>query len=464
MTGFPSRRGRLALVAGLTAASALAAWLTTPRRVPQAALAPRGAIVLALAGDLAISDALDARSLDDASRPLAPADRSLAVGNLAVPMRAALDQPAPGEAHRQPDGVADGIPALARLGIGAVSLANDHVMDAGPDGLALLQGRLAAEGIAYAGAGANLDRARAPVYVTTRDGVVALVGVTVSGSAAARAAARQGDILGRPGVNRLRHERRVVVDATRFAALVRAFPPPALSARADGRTWDLMGLTIERGAEGGMRLAADPGDLEALAASVREARARAAAVVVSLHAHEPGNGADDVSDLARTVAHAAIEAGADVVHGHGPHRLRGIEVYQGRPIFYSLGTYLLPERAMTSGAFDVAQDAAPGILSSIEPGAPALDLDDDAWWQSAAAIVRITRGRVDAVELRPIDLGMRRARGTRGIPIDASARAAAAILERIHALSARLGTRITVHGETATVELDRSGPRTTSAR
>jgi hypothetical protein len=34
-----------------------------------------------------------------------------------------------------------------------------------------------------------------------------------------------------------------------------------------------------------------------------------------------------------------IDAGADAVVGHGPHVLRGIEFYRGRPIAYSLGNF-----------------------------------------------------------------------------------------------------------------------------
>ena len=36
------------------------------------------------------------------------------------------------------------------------------------------------------------------------------------------------------------------------------------------------------------------------------------------------------------IAHAAIDAGADVVMGHGPHYALPVEVYNGRPIFYGL--------------------------------------------------------------------------------------------------------------------------------
>jgi hypothetical protein len=41
----------------------------------------------------------------------------------------------------------------------------------------------------------------------------------------------------------------------------------------------------------------------------------------------------------RAWAHAVVDAGADVVIGHGPHVLRGMEWYRGRLIAYSLGNF-----------------------------------------------------------------------------------------------------------------------------
>jgi hypothetical protein len=37
------------------------------------------------------------------------------------------------------------------------------------------------------------------------------------------------------------------------------------------------------------------------------------------------------------IAHAAIDAGADIVVGHGPHYSLPIEVYKGKPVFYGVG-------------------------------------------------------------------------------------------------------------------------------
>lgn len=46
----------------------------------------------------------------------------------------------------------------------------------------------------------------------------------------------------------------------------------------------------------------------------------------------------------RNTAHAAVRAGADLVLGHHPHTLQGIEVYQGKPILYSMGNFVFDQR------------------------------------------------------------------------------------------------------------------------
>jgi poly-gamma-glutamate synthesis protein (capsule biosynthesis protein) len=47
----------------------------------------------------------------------------------------------------------------------------------------------------------------------------------------------------------------------------------------------------------------------------------------------------DVLAYMRDIGHAAIDAGADVVIGHGPHYSLPVEVYRGKPIFYGLGSF-----------------------------------------------------------------------------------------------------------------------------
>ena len=73
---------------------------------------------------------------------------------------------------------------------------------------------------------------------------------------------------------------------------------------------------------------------------VKEARGLADLVLVSLHAHEQLGGKEIPAEFIPAFARAMIDAGADLVVGHGPHLLRGLELYKGKPIFYSLGNFI----------------------------------------------------------------------------------------------------------------------------
>lgn len=84
---------------------------------------------------------------------------------------------------------------------------------------------------------------------------------------------------------------------------------------------------------------------------VDSVRRMADVVIVTFHGGTEGDkavrlghgmehlGREKRGDLRRW-AHAMVEAGADLIVGHGPHVLRGVEFWDGRPIFYSLGNFL----------------------------------------------------------------------------------------------------------------------------
>lgn len=104
----------------------------------------------------------------------------------------------------------------------------------------------------------------------------------------------------------------------------------------------------------------DVNDLEEVRRVVRELRDSADIVVLSFHGgaegsahtHVPGKLEYYVGEKrgnVKEVAHAAIDAGADVVFGHGPHVVRAAEIYNGHIIFYSLGNFCTPFRMGVSG-------------------------------------------------------------------------------------------------------------------
>jgi poly-gamma-glutamate synthesis protein (capsule biosynthesis protein) len=68
------------------------------------------------------------------------------------------------------------------------------------------------------------------------------------------------------------------------------------------------------------------------------------------------------------IAHAAIDAGADIVVGHGPHYALAAEVYRGRPIFYGLGSF-----AFHTGHGGRRHDSWVGMMARVAAGKAGVD-------------------------------------------------------------------------------------------
>jgi poly-gamma-glutamate synthesis protein (capsule biosynthesis protein) len=178
------------------------------------------------------------------------------------------------------------IDCLAAAAPDCCVLANNHVLDWGYRGLADTLDALHGAGLRTAGAGRDAAEAAAPAVIELPGKGRVLVfayGMESSGVPPEWAAGER-----RAGVNILA---------------------------------DLSGRSVER-----------------IAAEVGAAKRAGDIVVASLH--WGGNWGYAVSAAERRFAHAVIDAGVDVVHGHSSHHPRGIEVYRDRPILYGCGDFL----------------------------------------------------------------------------------------------------------------------------
>ena len=79
-------------------------------------------------------------------------------------------------------------------------------------------------------------------------------------------------------------------------------------------------------------------DARSLAEFTDDLRALRSEVDIVVASHHWGL-FEDVLDYQVEIAHAAIDSGADVVMGHGPHYACAVEMYRGKPIFYGLGSF-----------------------------------------------------------------------------------------------------------------------------
>lgn len=179
---------------------------------------------------------------------------------------------------------------LKNAGYDVVSLANNHSMDYGASGLADTWKALAENGIVSAGSGANLSQARRGVRVDKNGWRVRFLAYVADETL--------------PGT-------------TGFAAADET--PGVVFVRSENK-------------------APTPETLAQIKADIGAARRDSDAIVVSLHWGQELRRAPD--DWQKSLAHAAVEAGATLVVGHHGHRLQGVEIYRGRPIFYSLGNFV----------------------------------------------------------------------------------------------------------------------------
>jgi poly-gamma-glutamate synthesis protein (capsule biosynthesis protein) len=352
---------------------------------------------------------------------------------------------------------------LRACGFTMMSRANNHAFDFGAGGMAETDRLLTRHRIAHAGTGATLAAARAPAYQTTRAGRIALVSATDTAPSLAMAGDARRDMVGRPGVNLIRAASERGVDARTFEALVAALDVAREQGCDlgemvdDGRTILGLGTPIHKGEQAESLFVLNERDVEDNLDQLRVARARADLVLFALHTHLPHSGVD-VPPSIRDLAHRAIDSGADMVIGHGPHIVRGIEIHRGKPIFYSLGNFVchLPKVGFQPSDLYDKFTRNPGqatFTRQLGSGKELRDrLDDAGKWESVMARV-IDDGERRFVELHPIDL-QRDACGVRlGTPRLADAPAGKRIIEELAELSAPFETEIAIADGIGRIEL-----------
>ncbi len=198
--------------------------------------------------------------------------------------------------------------ALQRAGISAVGIANN--VNYGEAAILSSIAHLDALGIPHAGAGADRQSARAPGIIERHGVRIGFLQRTSvywpTNHEAAEAAAGVAVIRGHTAYQLPLHKTRPDVPPANRPGV----PPVVI-------TW------------------ADAHYLRAFRDDVAALRERADIVIASCH----WGFYQEVLQYMTEIAHAAIDAGADLVIGHGPHYSLPVEMYRGKPIFYGLGSF-----------------------------------------------------------------------------------------------------------------------------
>lgn len=238
--------------------------------------------------------------------------------------------------------------ALKRAGFDLLNLANNHTMDYGSGGLEDTLGTLKETGIAAVGGGMNAEEAAEPVFFKKAGMTIGFLGLS-------------------------------------------AFPPegyffsdekPDVARADDART----------------------------AAAIADAKKQCDFLIVSFHwgkefDHYPDSGQ-------KTMAHSAVDHGADLVVGHHPHVLQGMEEYGGRLIFYSLGNFVF-DRQIPEGTDETV------VLT-----------------------VSVADGRLKKAEMTPVKISECQ-------PCPAAGKDAEHILDRMRLFSGDFGANFVIKGNSA---------------
>jgi poly-gamma-glutamate synthesis protein (capsule biosynthesis protein) len=270
------------------------------------------------------------------------------------------------------------VPAIARAGIGLVTLANNHALDAGHRGLFEMHRHFEEAGVLHCGTGRNIEEARKPALARAGDLTVAVLSYATFFP---RGYEALDDWAGLAPIRSFTSCR------DRLPNVWSPGTPPIVS-------------TIPHEA-----------DVENLRADIAKAREAADIVIVQLHGgdyHRPFL----LSDFETFTARLAVDSGAHAVAAHHHHVLRGVEWYRDAPIFYGLGHFvfdlqnfrgpkeLVPEREAIDPETDESYDLAP------RQGWPYLPWHRDAR-MTMLAWIRARAGAIDAAGFLPCMLNRR---------------------------------------------------------
>ncbi|MBM3790700.1 MAG: CapA family protein [Acidobacteria bacterium] len=347
---------------------------------------------------------------------------------------------------------------LKWMGFNLFNHANNHTTDYGVEGMMETWKLLDSMNLVYAGAGMNAGEAAQAKYFETAKGRFALIGMATSFTPMSRAGESRPDMKGRPGVNALRTTTQTQLAPAQMAELRK------IAREAGGRVPDsekepvrFGGGTFLAGAENGQISTVNVRDEDRILRSIRSAAKQADFVIVHSHSHDMA-GPTDLSPAPphlREFVKKCMDAGADMFAVSGPHRLRGIEIYKGKPIFYSLGNFFMQNETIEPmpddmyERYDLGSDAlAADFYDARSRPDPKTGLPTSYYpaqadiWESVVAVPAFRGDRVVEIKLYPVDMGFRMPRSQQGTPRLADPALARKIIERVAKMSEQYGTTI----------------------
>ncbi len=349
---------------------------------------------------------------------------------------------------------------LEKFGFDYYGTANNHAMDYGHEGLLSTIDELDRRGHHHSGSGRSLEEAGAPAVFTKNGVKIAVFAVDASCKLASKAGNSTPDIKARPGVNYLRHSESFYVTEEQMDSLkeiaestklnfLRNFIIETGYGNPDPEGVFVFGEKTFTTDKNAPATSCNKVDLARILEGIKKAKAENDYVILLVHCHDCDNTSNaNPPEYLREFCKKCIDAGVSAVFGGGCHELRGIEIYNNAPIFYSLGDFvyqgmrveLLPAEFMEQFNAPLTLSAYDALYLRSRGGTVGLHTEEKNY-QSLLPKIEFEDGKMTSVTLQPIYLNFNEKDFRNGLPRFADQKEAEEILEIVNRLSEPFGTQ-----------------------
>ena len=349
---------------------------------------------------------------------------------------------------------------LKSMGFNFYGTANNHCMDYSYHGMLSTIKVLDDNGVAHAGTGKDLAEAEKPTVLQIEDKKVAIFAIDASFNDASRAGRATNNFVGRPGVNFLRHSTSYKVTQEQMQSLKeiakhtkinynREFNIATGYGTPDPEGVFVLGNTTFTTDQTKSTTECNSKDKQRLVDLIKQAKQENDYVFVQIHCHDDDNVSHaNPPEYLVEFCKACIDAGASAIFGGGCHELRGIEIYNGKPIFYSLGDFIyqgprvekLPADFMEQYGVDIFSTAEHALDVRSRGGKVGLHLNKENYLTILPSLSYEGERLVD-IKLLPVGLNFNKKDFTNGLPMIAEEEEQKEILKVLNNLSKPFGTQ-----------------------
>lgn len=327
---------------------------------------------------------------------------------------------------------------MKEYGFNLFNTANNHSCDYSHGGVLATIRNLQERDMVFSGTGKDLGDASKPCYFEAQGTRVALISCCSTCDNTARAGAQSADLPGRPGLNPLRFTRIYHVDQEHYEMVQKLAEVTMINASMNRSVKNgyavatpegvlAFGPTVRFKLDDHCFVESIPNkqDMDRIAGEIQNAKKQADVVLISIHTHECDGLVTNVpAQFLETFSRNCIDAGADVIIGHGPHELRGIELYKNGLIMYSIGNYIFQTDTVEYQPWDAYVNK--GLPEDTKVGAYMDHRSHNGTtgygvmpeiWNAVMPSWTMENGKITELKLYPIELGQKLARCQKGCPV-----------------------------------------------